>query len=183
MEFTLSDTEKQILLEMARKAILEHLTGEKAEYPEPTETLRQKCGAFVTLHENGNLRGCIGYVIPIKPLYQTVKEVAVSAAFEDPRFPPLHRDEYEKIDIEISALSPLRRIDDINEIKVGTHGIMIRRGYSSGLLLPQVATEQGWDLETFLTHTCYKAGLPGNCWKDRHTSIEVFSAIVFGEKE
>ena len=182
MEFTLSIKEKKILLITARESIKEHLTGKPGNYPEPTENLTTKCGAFVTLHEESNLRGCIGYVIPIKPLYETVKDVAVSSAFQDPRFPPLRRDEFDRIEIEISALSPLRRISDISEIKIGTHGIMMKRGFSSGLLLPQVATEQNWDLETFLTNTCYKAGLNGDCWKKRDTEIEIFSAIVFDEK-
>ena len=183
MELTLTREEKVILLKVARESIGEHLTGIRGKYPEPTENLRTKCGAFVTLHKNGNLRGCIGYVIPIKSLYETVKEMAISSAFQDPRFPPLRQEEFDKIEIEISALSPLKQIDSIDEIRVGTHGILIKRGYNSGLLLPQVATEQGWDLETFLTHTCYKAGLPGNCWKDENTRIEIFSAIVFNEKE
>ncbi len=183
MEFSLSDEEKRILLRVARESIKEHLTGTKGNYPEPTDNLMTKCGAFVTLHKHGNLRGCIGYVIPIKPLYETVKEMAVSSAFQDPRFPPLRKEEFESIEIEISALSPLRKITNINEIKVGTHGILIKKGYKSGLLLPQVATEQGWDLETFLTNTCYKAGLHGNCWKESDTEIEIFSAIVFSERE
>ncbi len=183
MEFSLSEEEKRILLKVARESIREHLTGIRGNYPEATENLMTKCGAFVTLHKHGNLRGCIGYVIPIKSLYETVKEMAVSSAFQDPRFPPLRKDEFDLIDIEISALSPLRRIDNINEIKVGTHGILIKRGHMSGLLLPQVATEQGWNLETFLTNTCYKAGLRGDCWKEKDTQIEIFSAIVFSERE
>lgn len=183
MEFNLSDDEKEILLTTARESIKEHLTGKPGNYPEPTKHIMTKCGAFVTLHKLSSLRGCIGYVIPIKPLYETVKDVAVSSAFQDPRFPPLRREEFEQIDIEISALSPLRRISDINEIKVGIHGIMMKRGFSSGLLLPQVAVEQKWDLETFLTNTCYKAGLNGDCWKHRDTEIEIFSAIVFGEND
>ncbi|NOY08460.1 MAG: AmmeMemoRadiSam system protein A [Spirochaetes bacterium] len=183
MEFNLSDTEKKILLVIARETIKEHLTGKKGNYPAPTDKLMTKCGAFVTLHIQGRLRGCIGYVVPIKPLYETVKDVAVSSAFHDPRFPPLGPEEFDSIEIEISALSPLKRVTDINEIKVGKHGIMIKRGFSSGLLLPQVAEEQNWDLEMFLTNTCYKAGLDGNCWKQKDTEIEIFSAIVFNEKE
>ncbi|MCD6122515.1 MAG: AmmeMemoRadiSam system protein A [Spirochaetales bacterium] len=183
MEFTLSDKEKKILLTTARESIGEHLFNQPGNYPEPTRHIMTKCGAFVTLHIGSALRGCIGYVIPVKPLYETVKDVAVSSAFQDPRFPPLRRDEFDRIEIEISALSPLSKITDISEIKVGLHGIMIKRGFSSGLLLPQVAVEQNWDLETFLTNTCYKAGLNGNCWKQSDTEIEIFSAIVFSEKE
>ncbi len=182
-DFSLSDEEKIILLKVARESIKERLTGIRGSYPQPTDNIMTKCGAFVTLHKHGVLRGCIGYVIPIKPLYETVKEMAISSAFEDPRFPPLRNEEFDEIDIEISALSPLKQIESIDEIKVGKHGILIKKGFRSGLLLPQVATEQGWDLETFLTNTCYKAGLYGDCWKEKDTVIEIFSAIVFSEKE
>jgi AmmeMemoRadiSam system protein A len=110
-----------------------------------------------------------------------VKEVAVSSAFEDPRFPPVQRSELAQLTIEISVLSPLRRITDPREVVVGVHGILIRRGFRSGLLLPQVATEQGWDRETFLAHTCRKAGLPMDAWKSPDVVLEVFSATVFSE--
>ena len=139
-------------------------------------------GAFVTLHKHGALRGCIGYVEAIKPLYKTVQEMAIAAAFQDPRFPGLKADEFNNIEIEISVMSPLEKITDVNKIEVGKHGIIIKSGFNSGLLLPQVATEQGWDRDTFLEHTCYKAGLPGNIWKKPDTEILIFSAEVFSEK-
>jgi AmmeMemoRadiSam system protein A len=182
-EFGLDDEEKKILIATAREAIAAHLLARKPKFPAPTSALEVPCGVFVTLHKKGSLRGCIGNVIGTRPLIETVEDVAVSSAFRDPRFPPLERREYSEVDLEISVLSPLHRIENIDEIQVGVNGIMMRRGYSSGLLLPQVATEYGWNRETFLTHTCYKAGLSGDAWKKKDTEIEIFSAIVFGEKE
>jgi AmmeMemoRadiSam system protein A len=140
-------------------------------------------GAFVTLKLNGGLRGCIGHITGIRSLLETVREVAVASAFEDPRFPPLTRAEWPAVRLEISVLSPLRRITDVQSIQVGIHGVMIRSGQRSGLLLPQVATEQGWDRETFLRHSCYKAGLPGDAWRSPQTQIEIFSALVIHEKD
>ena len=138
-------------------------------------------GAFVTLKKQGRLRGCIGLIEGKKPLYETVEEMAQTAAFKDPRFRPVKEDEFKELDIEISALTPLRQIEDVNEIEVGRHGIYIVKGFHSGLLLPQVATEYNWDRNTFLRETCVKAGLPLNAWKDKGTKIFIFSASVFGE--
>ncbi len=182
MELSLTELDKKTLIETARAAIAARLSFQAPRYPEPTDALRAPCGAFVTLKKEGALRGCIGHITASKPLFETVREVAVSAAFEDPRFPPLAKDEWSATAIEISVLSPFEKITDAERIRVGTHGIMIRRGYRSGLLLPQVATEQGWDRDTFLTHTCFKAGLPADAWKSPETSIEIFSAIVFHEE-
>ena len=182
MNFFLNDEEKILLLKTAREAIRAKLAEAKPEYPDPTPLLKEKCGAFVTLHKAGKLRGCIGHVEAFDRLFDTVIEVARASAFSDPRFSPVKMDELEYLEIEISALSPLRRIHDLNEIKTGIHGIIIKRGNYSGLLLPQVAAEYGWDRQTFLTHTCQKAGLPGDCWKSTDTEIEIFSAIVFNER-
>jgi AmmeMemoRadiSam system protein A len=182
MEFQLTPEEKTILLHTARQAITARLERREPRYPQPTELLKKKCGAFVTLHKQGKLRGCIGFVIASKPLLDTVAEAAQSSAFADPRFPAVTGGEIDEIDIEISVLSPPRRIASVEEIQVGVHGIMLRKGFRSGLLLPQVATEYGWDRDTFLTHTCYKAGLPGDCWCSTDTKIEIFSAAVFGEE-
>jgi len=147
------------------------------------EIYKEKCGAFVTLHIDGNLRGCIGYIIGIKSMYETVIDMAKSSAFNDPRFKSLKNEEYELIDIEISILSPIETVNDPAEIVVGRDGLIISKGHNSGLLLPQVPIEQGWDKKTFLENTCYKAGLPGNTWTQKDTKIEKFSAQVFGEKE
>ncbi|MEE9306338.1 MAG: AmmeMemoRadiSam system protein A [Spirochaetia bacterium] len=181
MEFDITPEEKKILLQTAREAIAAHLEKRKPRYPAATGTLKKKCGAFVTLHKQDNLRGCIGFIIAAKPLFETVQEAAKSSAFNDPRFPALTARELDDIKIEISVLSPLRRIENTEEIQVGVHGIMLKNSFYSGLLLPQVAIDYGWDRETFLTHTCYKAGLPGDCWRSKDTEIEVFSAIVFSE--
>jgi uncharacterized protein len=138
-------------------------------------------GAFVCVKKRGNLRGCIGYIQAIKPLAITISEMAEAAAFQDPRFPPLRQDELRDLTFEISILSPLKQITDINEIEVGKHGLYIVKGIHAGLLLPQVATEYGWDSETFLEQTCCKAGLPPNAWHDKTTKIYSFSADVFGD--
>lgn len=180
----LNNEERTFLLQLARDTIHARLKGKPLPPCEPTsEILKEPRGAFVTIHTHGALRGCIGYVEPIKPLWQTVQEMAVAAAFQDPRFPALKEAEYGDIEIEISVMSPLQGVKNIDEIEVGKHGIIIRRGFHSGLLLPQVATEQGWDRDTFLEHTCYKAGLPADAWKKEDTEIQVFSAEVFSEKE
>src|SRR5664280_1115688 len=138
-----------------------------------SETLKEKRGAFVTLKKRGHLRGCIGYIKAVKPLWEAVQEMAVAAAFHDPRFPSLKSDEIRDLSYEISVLSPLKRIKDINEIEVGKHGLYIVRGYNSGLLLPQVALEYEWDRESFLKETCYKAGLPPQAWMDKETEIYI----------
>jgi AmmeMemoRadiSam system protein A len=180
--FQLSEEDRQALLATARRAIEARLLRAPVAYPKGSETLQTPCGAFVTLKAGEALRGCIGMVTASKPLVETVKEMATASAFEDPRFPPLGSDELARIRIEISVLSPLVRIADVREIEVGTHGIMLRQGRRSGLLLPQVATEYGWDRDTFLGHTCRKAGLPEDAWRDPQTVIEIFSAVVFHEE-
>lgn len=182
--FSLAESEQQALIEAARSAIAARLSEPRAcAETAVTPALLLPCGAFVTLKIHGNLRGCIGRIAASTSLLQTVRDVAVSSAFEDPRFPPLSRTEWPSVRLEISVLSPLRRITDVSCIQVGTHGILLRSGYRSGLLLPQVATEQGWDRDTFLTHTCYKAGLPADAWKSPQTQIEIFSALVIHEKD
>lgn len=129
------------------------------------------------------LRGCIGHLESSEPLDRTVADVAVAAAFEDPRFPALAGDESDAVRIEISVLSPFHGITDPAEIEPGVHGLLVRRGLRSGLLLPQVATEQGWGRQELLEHTCRKAGLPRDAWLDPATRLEIFSAHVFGEGE
>jgi uncharacterized protein len=180
----LSAEEKKTLLAVARQTILDHLQKGKIEKVKPaTEALAQQGGAFVSLHQHGTLRGCIGTFVSKHPIVVTVQEMAVSASQHDPRFDAVCADELGTIDIEISVLSPLRPIQDVAEIEVGKHGIYITRGYHSGVLLPQVATEYGWDRETFLDHTCVKAGLKPGAWREPGTRIEIFDAQVFGEKD
>ena len=181
-DFSLTEAERRTLLETARRSIAARFEGTPLTVPAATPALDTPCGAFVTLKIDGRLRGCIGHITAAAPLLETVRDVALSSAFEDPRFPPLARDELSRVTIEISVLSPFRRTRDPAEIRVGTHGILVRRGGRSGLLLPQVATEQGWEREEFLVRTCRKAGLPDEAWRDPDTAIEIFSAIVFGEE-
>jgi len=181
----LTADEQSFLLALARRCV-ETAAGARgggAAADMSTHTLREKRGAFVTLKIGGRLRGCIGMVEPRKPLKETVAEMARAAAVSDPRFMPVEEDEVASIGIEISVLTPLRRIRSRDEIVVGTHGLVVEKGSYRGLLLPQVAAEAGWDAETFLGYTCEKAGLPRNAWRDPGTEIFVFSAQVFGEKE
>ena len=180
----LSEADKDALLEIARKSIENELAGRKTPAPEAmSDTLKKKTGAFVTIKKRGQLRGCIGHIKAIKPLHATVSEMARAAAFDDPRFPPLRKEEVKDLTIEISALTPLKEIEDAEDIVVGRHGIYIIKGYRSGLLLPQVAAEHNWDRVTFLEETCHKAGLPAGAWRDKGTRIYIFSADVFGEEE
>jgi AmmeMemoRadiSam system protein A len=180
----LSPEEKRVLLNIARSAIEKRLSGGRTQMPQVTSrTLQEKRGVFVTLHKEGALRGCIGYIKGFKPLHQAVGEMAVSAAFGDPRFPPVLTEELADLEVEISVLTPLHRVDDVSEIRIGEHGLFIVRGHQSGLLLPQVASEYGWDRETFLQQTCLKAGLPKQAWRDAETEIYSFGADVFSQKE
>ncbi|TFH01803.1 MAG: AmmeMemoRadiSam system protein A [Calditrichales bacterium] len=180
---TLSENERDFLLGLARKKISSTVNNHPFKSPTLfSESLKQNCGAFVTLTRKGHLRGCIGYVTGVKPLQQAVEEMATAAAFEDPRFPPVQEKELNDLQIEISVLSPLKKITDINEITVGTHGLIISNGYRQGLLLPQVAVEYNWDRKTFLEETCHKAGLHSHAWQEDSTEIEIFSAVIFSER-
>ncbi|MBI5208330.1 MAG: AmmeMemoRadiSam system protein B [Candidatus Firestonebacteria bacterium] len=180
----LSQEEKKELLKIARDTIFSYIkTKQIPKFKNITNPkFLRKQGAFVTIKINHDLRGCIGTFTSDQPLYNTIIEMAVSASTRDPRFPPISALELKDISLEISVLSELNRIKNIDEIKVGTHGIYIMRGYYRGVLLPQVATEYKWDRNTFLQQTCYKAGLPADAWKDPATEIYIFSAQVFGEE-
>jgi len=158
------------------------VAGKKPPAAKGQGALEEKRGAFVSLKKRGRLRGCIGFIEAKKPLAKTVEEMAIAAAFQDPRFEPLKKEELKDLRLEISVLTPLRRIADVGEIEVGVHGLYIRKGGCAGLLLPQVATEYGWDRDTFLRETCCKAGLAPDAWRDRDTEIYHFSADVFGEE-
>ena len=181
--FSLGDREKNELLALARKSV-EYAVKERKPY-DPTasssESLNQERGAFVTLKKAGELRGCIGYTSAVKPLYMTVRDTATYAALRDPRFQPVAASELGQLQYEISVLSPLRRVRDVKEIKVGEHGLLMKNGTYEGLLLPQVPVEERWDRQTFLEETCAKAGMPAKCWKDENTDIFMFTAVVFGE--
>ncbi len=179
----LSEKQKELLLHIARKTIENLVTGKKIpEFKIDDNLLNTKCGAFVTIHKKGTLRGCIGNIIGHSALWETVRKMAVEASSNDPRFPPVNSGELDDIDIEISVISPFEKIDDIEKISVGEHGIFIKQGYYQGLLLPQVATEYGWDRQQFLEHTCMKAGMNKDCYRNEKCEIFIFSATVFGEK-
>jgi AmmeMemoRadiSam system protein A len=178
----LTKSDKDLLLRVARNAIEAHLKGESASLPESVSpALCEHRGAFVSLHKQGRLRGCIGYLEAVKPLVTTIQEMAAAAAFHDPRFPPLKAEELGDLEVEISVLTPMRRVFQPEEIEVGKHGLYIERSLARGLLLPQVATQYGWDRQTFLEQTCGKAGLPPNAWQDPNSRIYVFSAEIFSE--
>jgi AmmeMemoRadiSam system protein A len=153
--------------------------GVKPSFEVEEGPLREPRGVFVTLRRDGRLRGCIGFIEGIEPLWEAVRDMAVRAAAHDPRFPPVEAVELEDLEIEISVLSPLEPLSDPADVEVGRHGLMVRRGPRSGLLLPQVPVEHGWDRETFLEQTCFKAGLPPGAWKDPGTVILAFEAEVF----
>ena len=183
--FSLTDAEKSELLGLARKSV-EHVVrnGDAYEPPASTSTtLNQERGAFTTLHKNGDLRGCIGYTSAAKPLYITVRDTATLAAMRDPRFSQVTAAELPSLSYEISVLSPLRRVTDVQQIRIGEHGLLMKNGDSEGLLLPQVPTEQKWDRQTFLQQTCVKAGMRTDCWKDENTDIFMFTAVVFPEEK
>jgi hypothetical protein len=176
----LTDAEKHRLLELARTALEEVVRlGRMSEVAEPAEALQTPCGAFVTLEKRGQLRGCIGHIEALRPLYATVRECARAAALEDPRFEPVAPAELSSLRLEISILSPLVDIAP-QGIEVGRHGLLVSRGARRGLLLPQVAAEWNWDREQFLEETCLKAGLPPDAW--RHGArIQAFTAQILKE--
>lgn len=179
--FTLTDADKKQLKEIALNSIKDSLDGKSIENFQLSSInyqLRSKCGAFVSLHKHGHLRGCIGHFGEDVPLYEIVAEMARAAAFEDPRFMPVSREELNDIDIEISVLTPMRRIQSLDEFELHRHGIYIRKGYRSGTFLPQVADEVKWTKEEFVGHCSQdKAGLGWDGWKD--AELYVYEAIVF----
>lgn len=175
--------EQQQLLAIARETISEYVQNGSVKSLSATGGfLDELRGCFVTIKSHGNLRGCIGCFTSDKPLWATVQEMSIAAATKDPRFYPLHRDELDDIAIEISVLSPLKKIESVDEIEVGTHGIYIEKNMYRGVLLPQVATEYGWDRETFLAQTCLKAGLDADAWQSE-ADLYIFSARIFGDKK
>jgi hypothetical protein len=181
--FSLSEQEKSELLALARTSVEHAINKDEAYVPtaSASDALNRERGAFVTLHESGELRGCIGYTSATKPLYMTVRDTATLAALKDPRFKPVSVSELPKLEYEISVLSPLRRVTDIQQIKIGEHGLLMKNGGFEGLLLPQVPVEQKWDRQKFLEQTCVKAGMSAGCWKDEDTDIFLFTAVVFDE--
>lgn len=177
----LTPQQQAALLALARRAIRERVRGVVSAAALPVDpAFRQPGAAFVTLTKHGALRGCIGFVQPVHPLAEAVRHCAAAAATADPRFPPVAAAELSELSLEISVLSPLRRIERLDEIRVGVHGLQVSQGGRRGLLLPQVATEYGWDRDTFLSHTCVKAGLPADAWR-RGVEIQVFTVDHFSD--
>ncbi len=184
--FPLTKEEKQRLLEIAKATIEEYVRrGKTLEVSVDDPRLREEEGAFVTIHKHGQLRGCIGHIIGDGPLYLTVRDMAISAVSQDPRFTAVKPEELENLELEVSVLSKPRLINSVEEIQLGVHGVIVSQGSSHhGLFLPQVASETGWSKEEFLNQLCaQKAGLPPDAWKDPRTKIEIFTAEVFSEKE
>ncbi len=180
MTDTLSREDRQELLAFARETIDSVVAkGSPTASPPQSPALREQRGCFVTIKKNGALRGCIGTFSCDTPLIQAVQEMAISAATRDPRFYPMKPADLADYQLEISVLSPLRTIESVEEIVVGEHGLYIEKNIARGVLLPQVATEHGWDRETFLSQTCLKAGLRPDEWKNG-AEISIFSAEVFG---
>ena len=181
----LTEAHKKRLFEIARTTVDTFVkTGKAPDFDEKDARLSQEEGAFVTLTKQGNLRGCIGHILGEGPLFRTVRDMAVAAASDDPRFTPVTASELKDIRVEVSVLSKPRAVKNADEIVMGRHGVIVRRGMQGGVFLPQVATETGWTKEHFLSELCsQKAGLPPDCWKDPATRLEVFTAEVFGEKE
>jgi uncharacterized protein len=181
--YMLNKVAQKTALNIARKTLEEYFA--KRDYlptDEETKVLAHSGGVFVTLWKTDELRGCIGFYESDLPLAKSIKEMALAAAFKDNRFPPLTRDELAEIKIEISVLSPMKKISDINDIELGTHGVYVERRKLNGLFLPQVAPDNNWDVTTLLNTLCIeKAGLEAGCWRDSKTSLYTFTAQIFEE--
>ena len=186
----LSDSDGEKLVKMARAVVTKYLkTKNRMKLDsEFEEAFSANAGVFVTLNHQFNLRGCIGYVLPDKKLYNALEDAAIAAATEDPRFPPVTYEELDQITFEVTVLTPPQEIEVIDpkeypsKIKVGRDGLIVKSGFNSGLLLPQVPKEYGWDEEEFLGHTCKKAGLHKEQWKEKDTKILKFEGVVFKEE-
>jgi AmmeMemoRadiSam system protein A len=178
----LDERDRTALLAIARQAITAYVNRQSRPGAHPGGALDRPAGAFVTIHNHGELRGCIGHIEANRPLAQVVADCAVAACSTDPRFPAITSGELPHLDIEVSVLGPLEPVHDPEQIAIGRHGLLVEMGWHRGLLLPQVATEWNWDRIKFLEQTCHKAGLPRDSWKNGAT-IWKFQAEVFGERE
>ncbi len=187
MPFDLTPEEGKYLVRLARRSVEAGFDRSEPDISDAPSATRELCGVFVTLSKmrggEKDLRGCIGYPYPIKPLAEAVRDVAYAAAFEDPRFPPLEKRELGEVVVEVSVLTPPEAIEaKPSEVRVGKDGLIVKRGGRSGLLLPQVATEWRWDAEEFLCQCCAKAGLPQDAWCIPGTQVSRFQAIIFAEE-
>jgi AmmeMemoRadiSam system protein A len=185
--FSLTEEEMRALCEMARWGILCGFAGKRPDGPDiptpPEGALREQLGSFVTLKRGGRLRGCIGTIMPQEELYKNVARMAFASAFGDQRFPPLDRKELDDTEIEVSVLGPITSCPDPERIEVGRHGLLLRLGGRSGVFLPKVPVEQGWDRAAYLENLCRKAGLPGGAWKDPQAQLFWYEALVFSAGE
>ncbi|HEY3341973.1 MAG TPA: AmmeMemoRadiSam system protein A [Anaerolineae bacterium] len=178
----LSEQQRNTLLDLAYQTIVQYLKTQDIPAAHPSDPqLAQPAGAFVTLSRHGDLRGCVGHIVANMPLYQVVQQMAVSAAEYDMRFAPITLADMDDIEIEISVLSPLERVDNVEQIEIGQHGLLITKGGHRGLLLPQVASERGWSREVFLEALCDKADLPPGSWKHDAT-LQRFTALIFEKR-
>jgi AmmeMemoRadiSam system protein A len=185
VDFALSASDGAALIATAREAVSARLEKRPPRWPAAGPGLEKPCGAFVTLRTRTGpykeLRGCIGRMAASEPLVETVRAMAVAAAFEDPRFPAVSKGEYPDLVFEITALSPMRRIGGSSEIEVGRHGVYMTKGWHSAVFLPQVAVEQGWDRNAMLEHLCAKAGLPPDAWEADDAQFQVFEGLIVEE--
>jgi len=178
-----SNKEQKYLLQIARQAIVSKIANKDISLEEfESELFEMKCGAFVTITNNNKLRGCVGLLTSDFTLPETIANMAEKAATLDRRFAPIDFEELKDINLEISVLSPFKTVSNIKNIEVGIHGIYISSGHRNGLLLPQVAVANKWDKQEFLEHTCIKAGLSTQAWKDNETTIQIFTAELFDDK-
>jgi len=180
--FMPSEKDRKALLAWARESISAELERRRPSPPELSPALSVSLGAFVTLNKNASLRGCIGMIAGRGPLVETIHNMALAAAFEDPRFPSLRADELPEITIEITILTPLEKLPSTDDIVIGRHGLYLVKGGYSGIFLPQVPVEWGWDKATYLDELCHKAGLPSGSWKAPDAQLYYFEGAVFSEK-
>jgi uncharacterized protein len=176
-----SDADRGLLLQLARDAIGAYVTGSRFAAVAGSPALDRLAGAFVTIHNHGELRGCIGHIEANEPLGRVIERCAVAACSSDPRFPAIAAPELPTIEIELSLLGPLEPIAGPADVEIGRHGLVVEQAWHRGLLLPQVAIEWKWDAETFLTHTCHKAGLARDAWK-KGATLWRFEAEVFSDR-
>lgn len=181
-EIGLIPAQGPILLAWARACIEAKFLSGHAQMDRPSGgAFETKAGAFVSLHEGGKLRGCIGRMVADRALADTVASMAQAAAFEDPRFPPLRQGELASIELEITVLSPMEKLLNVAEIEIGRHGLYLVKGWRSGVFLPQVPVEQGWDRAAYLENLCYKAGLGSEAWRAPDAELFVFEGLILGE--
>ena len=174
----LTPIQRQSLIDLARRSVAIAL-GIETSTPRPSKEFDDEyCGAFVTIRKEGSLRGCIGSMASDRSLSELIPEIACSSSFRDPRFKPVDPSEFDELKFEISLLSPMIKITDLDEIEIGRDGLYVKSSRGTGVLLPQVATEYGWNRDEFLSHVCRKAGLPPNAYLDTDVALYRFSAVL-----